>query len=388
MSQYQFYLRVLSRTGQVKRAAVTDFLSVSYRMAVNEAGRLDLALDGDHPLVATLADFDLVEFWWKNDNLGIPWHADFEGIYREPEWSTDNDGLTLFTAKCPGQMSILDYRIVAWRADVSNRSSFAAVPAETVAKTLVSYNCTSLATVANGRLREGNLATNMGFTIINESDLGRGDLITLSFENANLLEAISKDIAPIAGGDFSFVRSPDLTTQALWRFEFHPGQLGLDKSTTVEFSLAKGNMRNPRLRKAKLNERTVTIAGGQGDGPERPYQVVTGDGYSATNDLEMSTDARLEPLTDGIIARGKLDLTDREAIDDFSFDVLQTPQVFYYRGALPRNATYKLGDLVKATYQGSRTRKITAVIISARPSDSENPFQIAVETADVKASVL
>lgn len=381
----EFFIRHKDRTGVVKHASITDFLWLRYRNVVNDAGRLDFRLPLGHVVIDDLADFDQFEVWRRDVSKGLPWHIDFYAIYREPKYSTDDDGVSYFEAKCPGQMSILGYRQIAFPAGTTDRSTFTGVEAETVAKTLVTYNCTSSATVANGRHREGDLATGMGMTVTVVADQARGNVINKSFANGNVLRAIRESIAPLAGGDFALTK----TGAAEWEFEFYPGQLGEDKSSgssKVEFSLVRGNLIRPTLTIAKLNEATVAIVGGSGIGAARTYAVAEGADYSAANDIEMFVNASSE-TDDGLEDTGSEKLAGRRAFKLFDFAVLQTSQVFYSRQAVTGKSTYREGDLVSVVYiDTDYVRKVTAVEVIVTPSPSTTPVtSIRVETEDVVA---
>lgn len=383
-TNYQFKIKHLGRDGVTKNDTIDDFLALSYRRAVNKPGRLELRFNVDSKVFDSLEDFDLFEVYWKNDLLGVPWHPDFEAIFRDITYNTDENGISYATLSCPGQMHILSFRQISWPAGITNRSKFAATPAETLAKTIVNYNCTSVATVANGRIREGNLATGMGMTIVSATDQARGNNIDKSFANGNLLRILSDDIAPVAGGDFSFVRTPAGGVNARWVFEFHPGQLGEDKSSgsnLVEFSLARANMMNPELSISRSEESTAIIAGGQGMGQNRQYSVALGANYAADNDIEDFSSYTNQSTTASLTTSAEVRAIEVQSYEELTFDVIQTQAVFYSPVAVAGRATYDLGDLVRAVYAG-RTfiRKITA--IEVRFTLDQNPVQIDVEVSN------
>ncbi len=271
---------------------------------------------------------------------------------------------------------------MSWAAGVSNRSTFNEVVGETAMKLLITYNHTSLATTANGRLRNGDLAASMGVTILVADDQGRGSPVTRSFANGNCLDILTKTLAPIAGGDFSLIR----TGAAEWVFEFHPGQLGLDKTSgqdRVEFSKLRGNMTRVRYRKRRRGTATVAIVGGQSQGAGRTYEIVHGDDYAVGNDIEMYVDARNETGSSGLVSTGVANLKAKRPTKELNFQVVQTPTVFYGPSVVGRK-TYSLGDLVSAVYaDDEHARKITAVSVTVRVPGSDSMVQVGVETEDV-----
>lgn len=380
---YQVYLRHLNRAGTVKSAAITDFQEISYSRVVNGTSTLRITVDFSSRIIADLEPYDIFEVWMENKSLGMAEHLDFEAIWRGIAISTNADGITTAILTCPEQLSILDYRVVAWPSGVANRSTFSSVPAETLLKTLVDYNCTSLATVANGRTREGDLATGMGMTIISAPDLGTGNVISKTFSNKGLLPSLL-EMAQIGGGDFTLIRQ----TGATWEFEFHTPTVGEDKRTgadRVEFSLSKGNMRNPRLTIQNVNEKSIAITGGQGKGSDRLYANVQGINYSADNDLELYKDARNQVDPVALADSGLADLNARERQRViFDFDVIQTDAVFYSLVSVVGSKTYREGDYVTVVYAGTDyDRVVSDINIRITPSDTESPVRIAVGTQEI-----
>lgn len=383
---YEFYLRQLDRTGTIKRAAITDFLGLSYSRVINTPGSLTIRMNYDHPVVQSLEPFDLFEVYWKNDKFGVPWHLDFEAIYRDIDITTNDDGITTAVLTCPAQMSLLSYRRVAYPAGTDNQSTFDNVPAETIMKRIVDYNCGSNALNANGRHRDGDMSTGMGFTIVPATDNGLGNNLSRSFSNKNLLNVLT-DLAEVAGGDFSLTREPSGGVNARWVFEFHTPQLGEDKtsgSDKVEFSLDRANMKKPRLAIKKRGEATIGIAGGQGVGDQRTYVIVAGTNFAADNDIETYFDARNEVDASAVGSQAVSQLVAQNKAEEvFDFDVIQTEAVFFSPIAVTGRKTYREGDLVVAKYAGRTfTRQVKAVNIAVRPDDSRGPVDITVETEE------
>ncbi|MBX6770892.1 MAG: hypothetical protein IRY83_04150 [Chloroflexi bacterium] len=344
----------------VKVAEITDFLMLSYSRRVNAPGLLTVTLRGDHPALTSLELDGQAIVYRRNPTMGLgTWTADFWGLWRYQERRyTDHDTVEL---RFPGILSLLARRIVAWAAGTTNRSSFQNVKAETVMKTLVSYNAGANATTANGRIRNGAIT---GLTV--ETDQARGNTISRDCAYRNLLEVL-QELAPIAGGDFDLVKTG---TQA-WEFRWYTGQRGTDRTATLLFALERGNMAEPRFAHDRLDERTVAIVGGQGEGVDRAVVVRTGADYAATNDIEVFVDARSESTTDGLDAKGDAKLFDVRARPTFKFSILQTPACYY-------GVHYFLGDLVTARYRDIQTtQKIVGVSVSL---DRDGAEKIDVET--------
>jgi hypothetical protein len=342
----------------VKLAEVTDFWSIRYQRRVNAPGLLTFSLSGAHAVVTALEHNSQVIVYRRNTALNLPWTADFWGLYRKPRRRhTDHD---TFEGTCPGILTMLAWRLVAWLASTSNRSSFASAKAETIMKTLVSYNAGANATVVNGRVRAG-VITGLGV----QANSANGNTISIDCAWDNLLEVLQK-IAGIGGGDFDLIK----TGAATWEFRWYTGQRGTDRTATLLFALERGNMAEPEYTHDRTEEKTVAIVGGQGEKSDRTVVVRTGPDYSANNDIEVFVDARNNTTTDGLNASGNAKLQETRARQQFSYRVVQTAGCAY-------GVHYGLGDLVKAQYGPVNVvQKIVGVTIGLDKNGAE---QIGVE---------
>jgi hypothetical protein len=340
----------------VKQGEITDFTGLSIAQRVNSPGMGIFSIRGDHPLLDDLADRWKLEFWRKPDDAA--WAQEFIGLYRYGRWSHGDK--SVFTAYCPGLLSFLGRRIVGWKAGTADRSLFSAVAGETVMKTLATYNITASATTANGRVRAG---TNWPATQITvAADTAAGNAITVGLSYKNLLEAL-QELAPIAGGDFDLVQ----TSSTAYEFRWYTGQLGTDRSATVKFSMALGNMARPIYEDNRLEEKTVCIVGGPGELSDRTIVTRTGSDYGVNNDIEVFIDASDMQTAAGQNARGDKKLDDTEVKQTFAFSAVQTPATRY-------GVHYYLGDLVTAVnpFSGtSYTMKVKAVWLSFEESGAE-----------------
>src|SRR4030042_6667988 len=162
---YELHLRWYDRFGVPKHGCI-DPLWARHTDSISGDESLVFALHIDHPAIADAEEFDILEVRLRNTELGSEDSGDFVralvGILRDWDLETDDDGLTYCMFYVPQERHILSWRSVLWYAGVADRSEFAGVPAETIMKTLVQYNCTMDASVANGRQREGDMAVGMG----------------------------------------------------------------------------------------------------------------------------------------------------------------------------------------------------------------------------------
>lgn len=353
----------VKNTAGVIQAVITDFQDVQYVKKVNEPGLMQISLRGNHPALPYFTDKAQIEVWRQDAANGLDWYCDFYGMVREPDRRDAGPGQVLYL--CTGQMGMLDWRIVGWKAGTASRSQFTSQPAETIAKTLVDYNAASNATVANGRIREGVIT---GITVA--ADAAGGNVIDWFCAYDNLLKSL-QDVARIGGGDFDLVK----TGAATWEFRWYAGQLGSDLSSTVIFAVEFDNMIAPRFRIRRLGERTAVIVGGEGEGAARSTVVRTGPNYSASNDLELFVDARNITTTAGLNARGDEVADKYQSTTEFEFEAKQTPAYLYGRD-------YGLGDLVtvRNPYTAENlTRKIVGVTVRASEQGDE---RVQIDTSE------
>lgn len=342
----------------------TDYLSLACRKVVNGTGLLSLELPGDHRTISKISHRSHIEVWKKDPELGISWFQYFGGLYLAQNRKFEDH--KTFKAAIPGYNWLLNSRIINWPANTANRTKFTAVKAETIAKTLFTYNIGSGATVANGRKREGTIT---GMTA--DADQARGNTLDWFCFGDKLLVTLQK-LAKVGGGDFNLVKTGTNTFTFYW----YPGQLGTDRTSTVVFSLKKGNMGNPEYNYDRIEEQTVACVWGKGPDDSRAYATRTGADYSAGNDIEQYVDARDIDTDSGLNTRGDEKNIEARARESFTFDVLQTPRSQY-------DVHYFLGDKVTGInpFTGSSSvLKIWASTVSSEPETGFSKTEVEVQT--------
>jgi hypothetical protein len=359
-----YQLRTYTPAGVIT-SVITDMLGFSYVKDVNGPGVLQFALNANHASIAYMELDAQVEVWRADPARGSAWYCDFYGFWRGEQREANSDGSSIYTAFCVGQMELLNRAIVAYPAGTSDRTTFSATEAETIAKTLVTYNATSAGVTGDGRIRDVTLA---GVSV--ETDAAGGNVINYNCAWRNLLSAL-QEVAQVGGGDFDLIKTGAQT----WEFRWYDGQRGTDHSAEFTFALQYGNMANPKLTRSAIDEKTVAIVGGQGEEDARITAVRTGTNYDAThNAAETFVDARSYTTTDGLNTAGDRELDTMKRRDVLTFDVLQVPSTRY-------GLHYTLGDLVKGYYQGiTSTKIIQRVSVTVDNSATES---IRIELADV-----
>ena len=342
------------------------------------SARYSNSLNGDHPLSFTLnsstyaviepiAEYDIIEVMIRNHFLGVEdsgggFVRDFVGIVRgsEPDRATDGAGQTYLTWYAPEQKHVFTWRRVAWPAGTADRATFDDVAAETVVKTLVQYNCTTSATTGAGRWRNGDLAAGMGISLDIEADGAGGNNVSLPLMGAILSDALYK-VCELAG-DYYNIAWAGGSLGGSHVFDFTWGR-GSDKSSganRVLFSLANNTMINP-ARRYRYSTGTAAIAAGQGEGAARDVTVVTSSAYAITNDIEVFVDARNSSTENGRTGQGEDGLSDTAEESTFSFETLQTGDVFYSPVAVTGRSTYHVGDRVLVNYGTDEVRLIRQI---------------------------
>jgi Siphovirus ReqiPepy6 Gp37-like protein len=365
----EYIIIVKTRAGMTKRVLTGQrggFRQLSYTRVLNGVGTLMFDLDSDHDAIADLEQDGQVEVWRRDTANSIDWYCDFYGLFVDEERSADDNGNTLYRAICPDQMDFIKREYVLWYANTANRSLFSAIKAETILKTLATYNITASATTGNGRLYTTDIAN-----ISVAADGAGGNTITFYCAQQNLLEAM-QDIARIGDRDFY------LTKTGAQAWQFNTAQyLGMDRSASVSFALGYGNMSNPVLKRNRLNEITVVVVGGQGDETTRPFVRRTGTNYNSSyNSKVLFYPATEYTTTAGLNAAGDVKLDELRAKDDLAWTILQTPSSLY-------GYHYFFGDVVTGYFQGvTATKQIAKVTVTFAPSDS-NPESINVETVNI-----
>lgn len=329
------------------------FTGLAYTKQVNAPGFMIFSLRGDHELLTTLADKWQVEVWRKP--VEQAWYRDFVGYYRQPEWRYGDR--STFSGYCPGIMSMLGWRHVMWKAGTAF-SRFVSTEAESIMNALVKYNACADATIANGRIREGAIT---GLTV--EADGGDGNVIDWFCAWDNLLENLQK-CAKVAGGDFDVVK----TSSTAWQYRFYTGQLGTDRTASVKFSMDLGNMTDVQYRITRLDERSVVVVGGKGEGTDRATATVTGANYNVTtNNIESFLNATDVDTTDALTDRGDEYLDEVQAREVFTFTGIESPITRY-------GVHYFLGDLVTAANPITGTdykAKVMQAVVSFDDSGKE-----------------
>lgn len=348
-----YRINIYNEAGTLQ-AIITNPLTFAYSRIVNAAGMSVMKIRGNHPVLSQLNEKWIIEVHRKPS--GGVWRPEFAGYYQDILWE-QKDKAPYATLTSYGLMIMLAWRISGYKANTTNRTAYYNKPAETIAKTLVSYNAGANATVANDRETDGVIA---GLSV--EADSGKGKSTDWFCAWQNLLETLQK-LAEDGGGDFDLIRTGATT----YEFKWYDGQQGTDKSSDVIFALERGNMANPTFKERNSLRVTSAIVGGQGEEDDREIEVVKSSDWSASSNFEAFVAATDVTTQAGLISRGETRLSEGQKIYEFGFEVLQTPSTQY-------GIHYDLGDLVGAInpFNGQVSKmKVTGVGVSLEESGNE-----------------
>lgn len=334
-----------------------------YVKHVNSPGGMTLRLSGGHPALDYLEENGQVEVW---RNPGNGWYRDFTAVWTDDyDWSYRAE--PTFVGYAPGKLSILDGATVAWAAGSANRSTFEAVEAETIAKTLVDYNVTSSAGTANGR----DLDWRGPFTITTEYDRGQGTELDVACSRQPLLETL-QDVAASGDGDFDLIRSS--TDPLSFEFRWYTGQRGEDRTSTVRFSVELANMQNVDYKHRGSQTKTAAVVGGRGEGANRDIEVRFSSDDSSDRHREafvQGTEFEVGAV-DALRDKGDRFLGDHGDTEVFAFDVAQTPSSKYGVHYCVDGALGDLVTVVRPNDGESQTHKIVEVTVAVHADGSDS----------------
>lgn len=324
---------------------VTGFISVDISRVLNAYDLAQIVLTSDSYYYAYFSYGVFVEVYRQDPELGVPLTREFAGVVVNS--ITDIAPITTRRIIAAGFEWLLQNRVIAYYANITNRSVFTAQPAETILKTLFNYNLGSLATTANGRFLSGVLT---GATTAATG--GAGNTISIAVAGQNLLSAMQK-IQELAGGDFAVI----YTVPTTYTFTWYTGQRGTDRTATVQFSVDKGSIGRLTITENRLKDGTTAVVAGAGT--ESARQIATRPAVLPTgiDSREIWIDARNGQTSATAlqnVGTAELGNYTRGRIT-YTAEILQIPSALY-------GVHYFLGDLV-TVYTGTTnvTQKIYGV---------------------------
>lgn len=344
MSVY-YSVQIYDSAGTLQ-AIVTDFQNLDIALAMNAPDMCSFTIPGNSNAAQYVENGAIVAVYRQDLELGIANSRVFIGIMRDI--TTERGLITYVTVNAIGMMSLLSNRIVAYKANAANLSKFDNVRAETILRTLFTYNIGASATTANGRVLNG---VTTGMTT--GATGGTGALLSTKCPMQPLLKTM-QGIAYDGGVAFTL----DYTAPASWVFNVYgSGYIGTDRTASVVFSVSTGTVSKIVQKKRFSNAFNAVVVGGSGTESARQYatrpaSLPTGlalrevymDGKSQQN----APIAYLNNYGSRVLAIGNKQRT------NYEIDILQTAALRYGRD-------YFLGDKITVRYGGA---SITQIIYS------------------------
>lgn len=303
---------------------------------VNAPGAFALKLEGNHPAIPLFELDGFLEARWQDAVSGIVWRTELGGFVTDFEKWTDAGGKRQFVASGPGYTDLLGRTIIDTYAGSAESDKDDA--GETVIKEFVDEQ----AGPGAGARARANLTV--------ELDAALGTNWAGQRSNRNLLE-VCQQIAEATGLQFGIFRT------GADDFEFRVWE-ATDRTATVRFSEAFGNMAEPRVVDRASQVLNWVKVGGQGEGIARVFEYrddAASIALSPWNQRETFLAATDQPDVAQLEMRGDEKLTENRRARQFTFRVVQTPGLMYGRD-------YFLGDLVTAIYDGvTYTKRVNSV---------------------------
>jgi hypothetical protein len=343
------YKVVVSNSSGIVQSFVTSYFDATISRQVNTYDLFTMSMNAKNPNAAPLVQGAIVSVSRVDKQLGVPEQIEFVGFVRRID--TVYESQTRIAVTCVGMPALLADRIVAYKANVANRSTFAAQRAETIAKNLVNFNIGTNATTANGRVLTGTVT---GFAT--SASAGTGNVLTMSCSMRNLLTAL-QEVAMLGGGDFDVTYTPP----ASYTFVWYDGQRGTNRAATVSLSINNGAIAQTTRTDNRMDDFSAVIVGGPGTEAarvfyRRPASLPTGTALretfiNATNQ-QNATAAYFNHVGDSALT---MQARKRVAYDS---TVIQN-------GAFRYGRDYFLGDLVSVNVEGVNiTQKVQGVTMS------------------------
>lgn len=351
------YTVVIANTAGTVQAISVDFLELAITRQLNAPDLAVIAYDGNSNNIQYLTQGSFITIYRKDDAAGIPATAEFTGYIGRIQRKRSEKTTYIVTAL--GMLALLGTRIVAWKAGITRRSKWSAVPAETILKDLFNYNIGSLATTTNGRLLDGRIT---GMTT--SASTGSGATLAIDAAYENLLQVMQE----VADGSESYFT---LTYSAgTFTFNYHYPYQGTDRRSTVMLSVDNGTLSEFEVDSDLIGDFTAVIIGADGEGAARrvalrPSPLPTGlllrEYFADSRKSKKPTATQLNNEANALLRRQS-----RKRIKYYARGVLQNASLRYGRD-------YFLGDYVNVGDSGIAVPQIiSSVTIDYRNDGEEN----------------
>jgi len=368
-----YQVRLKDHNGTVA-AIFVDWKVLTFNHEVNTVSTANLSINGEDDRISLFLPDYQIEVWRADKDIGLDWYIEWEGLCRTTTLKYDDDGQATFTAYASSYLSLLKRRHIMYYAGTTFTSKSGI--GETVMKSFVIQNCTSIASTGLGRIGNGEFP---GFSV--EPDYHRGTTWEGERSFKNLLTVVD-DIALKTGIYYDVIGYGD----ALFQFMAYDEQRGENRTTDgvsaitglnsygnvpVVFSQEFGNMGNPLLTKDRGNEINRVFVLGQGQGTDR--QVIFRSNNDAIvespwNLIESTKSATSQSTVSALNDVGDAVLEENQPQKKLDFDMLQLKSLYYGKD-------YTWGDRITASFSGENFNKLIVganITVSARDMENIN----------------
>jgi len=368
-----YQVRLKDHNGSVV-AIFVDWKVLTFNHEVNTVSTANFSIDGEDDRISLfLPDYQL-EVWRADKDIGLDWYIEWEGFCRTKSLKYDSDGQATFTVYASSYLSLLKRRYILYYAGTPFTSKSGI--GETVIKSFVSQNCTSIASTAMGRISNGIIP---GFSV--EPDYNRGYAWEGERTFKNLLTVVD-DIALKTNLYYDVIGYGDALFQFLTYYEQRGENRTIDGVSTITglnsygnvpivFSQEFGNMGSPLLTDDRGNEINMVAVLGQGQGTDR--QVICRSNNDAIaespwNIIESTKSATSQSTVSALNDVGDAFLEENQPQKKLDFNVLQLKSLYYGKD-------YTWGDRITAAFSGSNFNKLiigSSITVSAGQIENIN----------------
>jgi hypothetical protein len=350
------------RTYGANAYLIDNPISDSYSKLTNDVGMATITIPADHAAVAGLALDDQVEIWRGNLHpaTGLYPYMDFRGLYRGYTLRTLENGLEVADLFLFHENEVLRRAIVAYPAGQIGTTSWTGTAANVIMQILLLDNFSGATASTVGPITRLAPATSkvlaMGATPIFTSVISNFDLA-----GRNVLSAW-QELADVDQSVFVITKSS--STSATWLAYVDGITFATDRRATIIFDIGRENAADIELDLRTINETTVAIVAGQGEGLARTFVDRYSANYNAdTNHFEGWVDGRNQETATALEAYGDALINHMASLPAVNFRPVMLPKFTYGRD-------YFWGDVVTLRHGGQEyVQRISQVTVDYSASN-------------------
>jgi hypothetical protein len=381
-----YELRLYSTEGHLQYIFDT-WRSLDYNLKINEVNDLTLTLNFTQDIFDLMNHVDYLCEVRRNISYG--WYTEEWFFMRTPQVQLTTTGTKILTCYMRGMLDLIDRRWLAYNArspqivnttdiisDKVNKVGYAG----DVMKEFVNENAGPIATIANGRLRNGVFPR---FTVSPPNGLGpiwQGArsykaLLATCQEIGHNIDELHPDVHDFT--DFNVIY--DNATNS-FLFETYYPQLGVDRTATIVFNPDLGNVTDISYTNSRSEEVNAIIVNGPGQQGLRTHATLENIRKfdSPWNDRESVVDSRNQDTTAELDVIARTNLARMGATEAYVF----TPQ---FNETTQYGYHFHLGDKVSFRFLNFETTK---KLVQVHVNMSEGKELLQLTFADYLTPVL